>query len=187
MAAIGDPITSSLLKPFSPYLFLAYVNTSIRIENIVGNIIGFVPFGLMLPLLSKRFYQFKSILIATFCFSFTYEILKILFELGSFDTDDLILNTLGGIIGYLPIRLFFYTVFKKNGTSQSRRRTVIYCPYFVTRTFFRSGRINRVWVELSCFKSIYPLLLIDEYMHILTLTFNVRWGFNIKENIPNIT
>ncbi|MFY0783300.1 VanZ family protein [Peribacillus simplex] len=106
-------------KTIFHYLFLADVNTSIRIENIVGNIINFIPFGLMLPLLSKRFTQLKPILIATFCFSFTYEILQLLFELGSFDTDDLILNTLGGIIGYLPIKLF-YTVFKKNGTIGSQ-------------------------------------------------------------------
>ncbi|MFJ7931394.1 VanZ family protein [Peribacillus sp. NPDC096448] len=108
-------------KTIGHYLFLADVNTSIRIENIMGNIIGFVPFGLMLPLLSKRFSQFKSILITTFCLSFTYEILQLLFELGSFDTDDLILNTLGGVIGYLPIKLF-YIVFKKNGTIRSQVR-----------------------------------------------------------------
>ncbi|MEB2494201.1 VanZ family protein [Peribacillus frigoritolerans] len=108
-------------KTIAHYLFLADVNLSIRIENIAGNIIGFVPFGLMLPLLSKRFSQLKSILIATFCFSFTYEILQLLFELGSFDTDDLILNTLGGVIGYLPIKLF-YIVFKKNGTIRSQAK-----------------------------------------------------------------
>ncbi|CAH0274186.1 VanZ family protein [Peribacillus sp. Bi134] len=106
-------------KTIFHYLFLADVNTSIRIENIAGNIIGFVPFGLMLPLISKRFSQLISILIATFCFSFTYEVLQLLFELGSFDTDDMILNTLGGTIGYLPIKLF-YTVFKKNGTIHSQ-------------------------------------------------------------------
>lgn len=108
-------------KTIGHYLFLADVNPSIRIENIAGNIISFVPFGLMLPLLSKRFSQLKSILIATFCLSFTYEILQLLFELGSFDTDDLILNTLGGVIGYLPIKLF-YTVFKKNGTIRSQTK-----------------------------------------------------------------
>lgn len=36
------------------YLFLADMNVSIRIENLVGNIIGFAPFGFMLPLISKK-------------------------------------------------------------------------------------------------------------------------------------
>ncbi|MFS0762093.1 VanZ family protein [Peribacillus sp. 1P06PB] len=60
-------------------------------------------------------------MIATFCISFTYEVIQLLFELGSYDTDDMILNTLGGIIGYLPIKLF-YTVFKKNGTIHSQAK-----------------------------------------------------------------
>ncbi|WP_422121635.1 VanZ family protein [Peribacillus frigoritolerans] len=121
-------------KTIAHYLFLADVNPSILIENIAGNIIGFVPFGLMLPLLSKRFSQLKSILIATFCLSFTYVILQLLFELGSFDTDDLIRNTLGGVIGYLPIKRFQ----KEWYHSQSSQRTVICCPSFVPRFILRS-------------------------------------------------
>ncbi|MDQ7862227.1 VanZ family protein [Peribacillus frigoritolerans] len=71
-------------------------------------------------------------MIATFCLSFTYEILQLLFELGSFDTDDWILNTLGGVIGYLPIKLF-YIVFKKEWYhSHSSQRTVICCPSFTS-------------------------------------------------------
>ncbi|MFJ7976805.1 VanZ family protein [Peribacillus sp. NPDC096379] len=38
-------------------------------------------------------------------FSIKYEIFKLIFKFGSFDIDDLILNTLGGILGYLPIKL----------------------------------------------------------------------------------
>ncbi|WP_199690022.1 VanZ family protein [Roseburia sp. 1XD42-34] len=38
------------------YLFLAEnINFTIRVQNIVGNVIGFVPYGLLLPLISKRF------------------------------------------------------------------------------------------------------------------------------------
>ncbi|MGE7879264.1 VanZ family protein [Peribacillus muralis] len=106
-------------KTIFQYLFAEDINTTIRIDNIVGNIIGFIPFGFMLPLLSKRVSRFKSIVIATFGLSFTYEILQLLFELGSFDVDDLILNTLGGVIGYLPIKLVH--VFNKTKTGRSIR------------------------------------------------------------------
>ncbi|MFF5401157.1 VanZ family protein [Peribacillus butanolivorans] len=110
---------SSNFVPFKTiifYLFLAdtEINFSIRIENIVGNIIGFVPFGFILPLLSKKFLDFKAIIIATFSLSFTYEILQLLFEFGSFDIDDLILNTLGGLFGYLTIKLIYLIVNSKN-------------------------------------------------------------------------
>lgn len=88
------------------YLFLAEINFNIRIENLVGNILGFVPFGIILPLLSKKFLNLKAVILATFFLSLTYEVLQLLFEFGSFDVDDLILNTLGGILGYIPIKLF---------------------------------------------------------------------------------
>ena len=37
--------------------------------------------------------------------SLTVEILQLVFRVGTFDVDDLILNTLGGIIGYLLLIL----------------------------------------------------------------------------------
>jgi glycopeptide antibiotics resistance protein len=90
------------------YLFLANVNLMIRIENLVGNIIGFVPFGFIFPLIFKHWRKLSMILIATFCLSLTYEVLQLLFEFGSFDVDDLILNTLGGILGYIPFKIFYF-------------------------------------------------------------------------------
>ncbi|MBW7644751.1 MULTISPECIES: VanZ family protein [Geobacillus] len=107
---------SSNFIPFKTiiyYLFLADINLNIRIENLVGNIIGFVPLGFTLPLLSKRFQNLKAVIITTSSLSFTYEILQLLFGIGSFDIDDLILNTLGGVMGYLPIKLIYLTINSK--------------------------------------------------------------------------
>lgn len=88
------------------YLFLADINLNIRIENLAGNVIGFIPMGVILPLLSKKFFNLKTVFVFTFCLSLTYEVLQLTFEFGSFDVDDLILNTFGGILGYIPIKLF---------------------------------------------------------------------------------
>ncbi|KWW17539.1 MULTISPECIES: VanZ family protein [Peribacillus] len=101
-------------KTIFQYIFVENINTSIRIENIAGNIVGFIPFGFLLPLLSKRISRLRSIVFATFGLSFTYEVLQLLFVLGSFDIDDLILNTLGGVIGYLPIKLVHIFIKTKN-------------------------------------------------------------------------
>lgn len=97
------------------YLFLADLNLYIRIENLAGNIIGFMPFGFILPLLSVRFLKLRSIILATFTLSLTFEILQLRYELGSFDVDDLILNTLGGVLGFIPVKLvqFFIPSKKK--------------------------------------------------------------------------
>ncbi|PEJ58346.1 VanZ family protein [Bacillus sp. AFS002410] len=101
------------------YLFLADINLDIRINNLAGNIIGFMPFGFILPLILKKYFNFKSILKTTFILSLTYEILQLLFALGSFDVDDLILNTLGGILGYFVLRLikFIYDLIGKRSNN----------------------------------------------------------------------
>jgi len=95
------------------YLFLADINLNIRIENLAGNIIGFVPFGFILPLLAKKFQKLSTVAFATFCLSLTFELLQLVFEFGSFDVDDLILNTIGGILGYIPFKLAFLFIDSK--------------------------------------------------------------------------
>lgn len=94
------------------YMYLADINLNIRIENLVGNIIGFVPFGFILPLLSKGFQKLSTVTITTFILSLTFEIIQLVFEFGSFDVDDLILNTLGGIFGYIPFKILQVTTVK---------------------------------------------------------------------------
>ncbi|MBP0723730.1 VanZ family protein [Bacillus sp. RG28] len=109
---IGNHWRSINLIPFktiSIYLF-ADINFNIRIENIAGNIIGFMPFGFILPLLSKRFFKFKTITVATFSLSLTYELIQLVFGFGIFDVDDLILNTLGGMLGYFSIKIIYLIV-----------------------------------------------------------------------------
>ncbi|WBX80481.1 VanZ family protein [Virgibacillus salarius] len=94
-------------KTITYYLFLANdININIRVENLTGNIIGFMPFGFILPLLSSKFHRFKKITIATLSLSLTFELIQLIFGFGSFDVDDVILNTLGGILGYLPISIY---------------------------------------------------------------------------------
>lgn len=92
-------------KTINFYLYLANVNLIIRIKNLVGNIIGFMPFAFLCPLLFKKFRNFKVVILTTFSLSLSYEVLQLLFELGSFDVDDLILNTIGGFLGYLLFNL----------------------------------------------------------------------------------
>lgn len=107
-------------KTITYYLFLANdINFKIRVENLTGNVIGFIPFGFILPLMLNKFHGFKKIGIATFCLSLTFELLQLVFNFGSFDVDDLILNTLGGMIGYLPIKLVGMYINHRRGQLKS--------------------------------------------------------------------
>lgn len=69
-------------------------------RNIILNICMFVPFGFLLPLLSKKFQRFWSTYLAGLAFTLVIELLQILLKRGIFDTDDIIDNLAGAMIGY---------------------------------------------------------------------------------------
>lgn len=69
--------------------------------NIAGNVLAFVPFGFFLPILSRFSKGLFRMTLFTFEFSLLVETIQLVSRVGSFDVDDLILNTLGGILGYL--------------------------------------------------------------------------------------
>ncbi len=70
-------------------------------KNILGNIIGFIPLGILLPILFVRLQRVGKTIVVVFLISLSFETIQLLFDLGVFDVDDLILNTLGGAIGYV--------------------------------------------------------------------------------------
>lgn len=70
------------------------------ITNLAGNIIGFLPFGAILPVLNRKMRSFWKILLLSFEFSAVVEVTQLIWKVGCFDVDDIILNTVGGMIGY---------------------------------------------------------------------------------------
>jgi len=90
------------LKTISSYLIgNEKVGIQIAIQNLTGNIVGFLPFGFLLPLLLKKEKCVGIVVFLTFCLSLLFELTQLVFQFGSFDVDDLLLNTLGGVLGYL--------------------------------------------------------------------------------------
>ena len=79
--------------------------------NIFGNIIAFMPFGIYLPYTSESKLGFISTFLYTFSLSLTIELVQLITKVGSCDVDDIILNTLGGVIGY--ILWYIYTKLRK--------------------------------------------------------------------------
>lgn len=66
----------------------------------VGNIIWFVPLGFLLPCLNNRFSSITKVLLSGFLLSLLIEFFQFAFGTGISEGDDLILNTLGALIGY---------------------------------------------------------------------------------------
>ncbi len=73
--------------------------------NLFGNVVIFVPFGIFLPMASKYRNVFATFF-SSFGISLCVEIFQLITRVGCFDVDDLMLNTLGGLIGHA-----LYTIF----------------------------------------------------------------------------
>lgn len=69
------------------------------------NIILFIPLGFFLPILYKKYRNFKEVTRLGFLISLFIEIMQ-LFSHRATDIDDLITNTFGTIIGYLIFKIF---------------------------------------------------------------------------------
>ncbi|TQR19349.1 VanZ family protein [Psychrobacillus vulpis] len=79
--------------------------------NFLGNIILFIPIGFLLPLLYKRMEHFPYAVIVGLCISLFIEVMQ-LPQNRSSDIDDLWLNSLGALIGYI-IYIFIRKRFTK--------------------------------------------------------------------------
>lgn len=73
--------------------------------NLGGNVIGFLPFGFFLPVISYRFRNGWLTGILGFSLSLLVETVQLVCKVGCFDVDDLMLNTLGAVLGYVIFRI----------------------------------------------------------------------------------
>lgn len=82
------------------------IGFNISVSNILGNIIAFMSLGFLLSLLKERLRELKKIFKIAFIISLTFEIIQLITGLGQFDVDDIILNVLGGVLGFLIYKIF---------------------------------------------------------------------------------
>ena len=68
--------------------------------NLFGNILIFVPYGFFISMAAERRGFFKT-LFCSFGLSLCVELVQLVTRVGSFDVDDILLNTIGGILGYI--------------------------------------------------------------------------------------
>ena len=74
--------------------------------NLFGNVVAFLPFGALLPSLFVRCRRFFLTTLLSFEFSLCVEIIQLVWKVGSFDVDDILLNTLGGALGFCIYWIF---------------------------------------------------------------------------------
>ncbi len=87
------------------YIYREQVGMKAFILNDIGNVVAFMPFGFFFPVIMGL--RERPIVTVPVCFAFSLclEVIQLLTRVGSFDVDDILLNTLGGILGLLIYRL----------------------------------------------------------------------------------
>lgn len=88
--------------------------------NIVGNVAAFMPFGFFLPIFSRRCRYFFNTVFYTFELSLAVELIQLVTKVGSFDVDDLILNTFGGAMGFVVYHTVHWFMIRKNGRGRKK-------------------------------------------------------------------
>jgi len=87
------------------------------IRNIAGNILMFMPFGFLISMVTRKHFSFFMIIFYGTIVSSSIEILQVIigFMIGVrykiFSVDDIILNTLGTIVGYICFSLLRYITY----------------------------------------------------------------------------
>ena len=94
------------------FAYRGQIGRELFLINVVGNVVAFMPFGFLFPVLyreqrGKKTHQghyLRSGLFVTFTgflLSFSVETIQLVTKVGCFDVDDLALNTFGVFCGYV--------------------------------------------------------------------------------------
>lgn len=98
-----------------PFSGSVIVNGKLYINEIINNILVFIPIGVYTCMLKQEWSIPKKVSVAFFI-SLSVEVLQFVLAIGATDITDLIGNTLGGVIG-IGVFYLFIKVFKNKTTS----------------------------------------------------------------------
>jgi len=126
-------------------------------RHYIMNVLLFVPVGFLLPLLWKRFGKWRRTLLCGFAFTLSIEIIQ-LFNERVTDIDDLLMNTLGTMVGFLVFVLINKTlprisVFSSDGGGHLKGEPYV-CFAFVWLSFLVFKPVISGWL----FGVAFPLM-----------------------------
>lgn len=138
------------LTPFYSYIEAWNQYKDADWRNIILNIFMLVPFGLLLPYIAKPFRRFIPTAAAGMVFTLFIEMAQLLLKRGIFETDDLINNTMGVLIGYGFYRLADY-IYNRIKKEKTKLTSVLLCqiPLFITVIAFSSIFATHYFKELG--------------------------------------
>ncbi len=113
------------------------------LTNCILNVMLFIPLGVLLPAQWKAFQKGKNCIMTAFLMSFTIEVLQ-LFNYRTSDVNDLMMNTLGAVIGFgiwrILVKIFPHIC---NHAVPERRDLYVLCGLVLSMTFFLQPFVSR--------------------------------------------
>lgn len=88
-------------------LLRTFQNTFFARKQIYENVIMFVPYAVLLFVLSKSFHRAWLMLVIGICSSLLIEVTQWVTKTGYFEVDDILTNTLGMLLGYIFCALIY--------------------------------------------------------------------------------
>jgi glycopeptide antibiotics resistance protein len=82
------------------YYFTGAAHAKFSKANLFGNMFLFLPFGIFLPLLFNKTDSILRVTVTCFLMSLSLESIQLITALGTFDVDDILLNSFGALLGY---------------------------------------------------------------------------------------
>ncbi|MBD1373123.1 VanZ family protein [Hazenella sp. IB182357] len=79
-------------------------NLDIILYNTFGNVLIFIPLGIFIALLFKKVARLSIITLFAMSLSTYIEVTQFFLQIGQLDIDDVLLNTLGAMLGYFLVR-----------------------------------------------------------------------------------
>lgn len=101
------------------YNLIPFYSIGVQLENIsegwarynlIGNIVPFMPFGFLLPIAFRKINSFCKVIVVGLAADLSIEVFQYTTKTGRFDIDDIILNMIGIVLGYLLMK-FTNTLF----------------------------------------------------------------------------
>lgn len=85
-----------------------HANSIWALKNLIANVVLFIPWGFLLPLIHERLKKIIPFSCLSFAVILFIEMAQLIFLIGHFDVDDIFLNLAGAFIGYAILRTFDY-------------------------------------------------------------------------------
>lgn len=98
--------------------YFQHFSTETAVKQVVGNVMVFLPIGFLIPILFAKFRHFAKLVLLSFLLSVSIEMIQYLISAATHtpnraaDIDDVILNLMGGMLGFCLYR--FFESFRKN-------------------------------------------------------------------------